>query len=43
LPSALPAPTIPCLTLDPTVGRRLFADGIVRPVFAADGGSQFDC
>jgi hypothetical protein len=26
---------------DPIIGRRLFVDGIVRPVFLDDGGSQY--
>jgi hypothetical protein len=26
---------------DPIIGRRLFVDGIVRPVFADDTGAQY--
>ena len=26
---------------DPIIGRRLFVDGIVRPVFTDDGGAQY--
>jgi hypothetical protein len=29
------------MTPDPIIGRGLFADGIVRPVFLDDSGSQY--
>jgi hypothetical protein len=32
-------PDNPAMTPDPIFGRRLFVDGIVRPVFANDAGA----
>jgi hypothetical protein len=29
------------MTTDPIIGRRLFVDGIVRPVFTDDAGAQY--
>jgi hypothetical protein len=29
------------MTLDPIIGRRLFVDGIVRPVFTDDAGHKY--
>jgi hypothetical protein len=41
LPCTAAAPTIHPMTPAPIIGRRLFVDGIVRPVFIDDGGAQY--